>query len=289
MKEDKAKFGYIEGWLSIIANLLLFGLKYWAGIVTRSVAIIADAWHTLSDSITSVIVLAGTHIANKPADEEHPFGYGRMELIASVIIGVILGVVGFNFLVESIHKLRSHEPAEFGTLAIVATVISIVIKEAMAQYAIRTGKRIQAHTLIADGFHHRTDAISSAIILVGIFLGTRFWWIDGVLGILVALVIFYSTFEVLRDSISPLLGEKADDKLTATLKEIANRVIGKDIHLHHIHLHCYGHHTEISFHIRLSPDLPLIEAHRQADLIERDVERLLDMEATIHVEPEMRE
>ena len=107
---EKAKFyGYLEGWMSIIVNLILFIVKYWAGIVTGSVAIIADAWHSLSDSLTSVVVIVGVKISSKPADKEHPFGHGRAELISAIVISILLATVGLNFIIESIKFKKNME------------------------------------------------------------------------------------------------------------------------------------------------------------------------------------
>ena len=116
---NKKKLAYSEGWLSIIANLILFGLKYWAGIVTGSIALMADAWHTLSDSVSSIILLIGVKVSIKPADDKHPFGHGRAEWIASIVIGVLLTIVALNFIQDSVDKLRNHQKVIFGTVAIV--------------------------------------------------------------------------------------------------------------------------------------------------------------------------
>ena len=129
MKSDIKRLSYIEGWISIFVNLILFILKFWAGLATGSIAIIADAWHTLSDSISSIIVLIGAKVSTKPADKQHPFGHGRAELITSSIIGVFLAIVAFSFLEESIKKLQQHDSVTFGMIAIVVTVVSILAKE----------------------------------------------------------------------------------------------------------------------------------------------------------------
>ena len=129
MNFKSQKLGYIEGWLSIIVNIFLFGLKYWAGVATGSIAIIADAWHTLTDSISSIIVLIGVKVSSKPADEKHPCGHGRAELIASLIIGVLLAIIAFSFIQQSIEKLENREAVVFGTFAIVVTVISSLRRE----------------------------------------------------------------------------------------------------------------------------------------------------------------
>ena len=175
------RYAYIEGWAALVVNILLFGVKYWAGIASGSLAIIADAWHTLSDSFTSLVVLAGTAVGSKPPDREHPFGHERAEVIAALVIGVLLAVLGFNFIVDGVEKLQSGTGAGFGLFAIIVTAGSMVAKEGLAQYAFWAGRRTGNSALHADGWHHRSDAISSLIILIGILAGRSLWWVDGVL------------------------------------------------------------------------------------------------------------
>jgi cation diffusion facilitator family transporter len=245
----------------------------------------ADAWHTLSDSISSIIVLVATLISNKPPDKEHPFGHGRAELIAAIIIGVILGLIGFEFAKDSISRLINHESVVFGKFAIWVTVISVVVKEGLAQYAFWTFRKTGNVTLKADGWHHRSDAISSLIILIGIFAGSYFWWIDAVLGLVVSMLIFYAAYEIISEGTDPLLGEKPESKLMDDLKAIAKEACGIDTHVHHVHVHRYGEHVELTMHIKLPKDTTLEEAHDIADVIEIEVSKKLNIEATIHMEP----
>jgi cation diffusion facilitator family transporter len=149
--QNRNKYIAREGWLSIIGNIFLFGLKYWAGIVTGSLALVADAWHTLTDSVSSVIVLVGGKISNKPADDEHPFGHGRAEHIAAIIIGVLLAIVAFDFIMGAIEKFGTKEKTVFGTVAWVVTILSIFVKEGMAQYAFWAAKKADSSILKADG------------------------------------------------------------------------------------------------------------------------------------------
>jgi len=278
-----------EGWLSILVNTLLFGLKYWVGITTASIAIIADAWHTLSDSFTSLVVLWGAKTAARPPDKEHPFGHGRIEVIASVIIGAILATVGLNFLIESIRRLVNQEPAVYNPLAIVVFAVSVVLKEALARFSIISGRKTDSRSLIADGWHHRSDAIASALILFGILLGRHFWWIDGVLGIAVSLVIFWATFDILRISISTLIGERPDAELVGQLQDLVAETVDLDVDLHHLHLHQYGQHKELTFHISLPQDLKLQEAHKIANTMETRIFERMGLETTIHVDTKEQE
>ncbi|MFC1898526.1 cation diffusion facilitator family transporter [Candidatus Cloacimonadota bacterium] len=285
MRTKKTRIGYLQAVLSIILNLILFGIKIFAGIRSGSIAIIADAWHTLSDSFSSIILLFGFRIAAKPADEEHPFGHGRAEIIATMIVGLILAMIGFSFLLESIKRLQVQQAASFGTLAYIVTIISIISKEGMAQFAFRSGKKHDSYLLIADGWHHRSDAISSFVVLIGIFLGRILWWVDGALGIIMAFLLFYASYDILRNSINPLIGEEADDNLTISIVELIKSHIVQPVHMHHLHVHKYGDHLEVTFHIELEPNMKLSEAHQIADDIEILLRSKMKIEATIHLEP----
>ncbi len=286
MDNKKASFyAKIEGWLSLLSNVLLFVLKYWVGILSGSVALIADAWHTLSDSLTSIILLIAIRISDKPADEEHPFGHGRAEVIASLIIGVLLSVVAFNFLLESVHKFIVKEQANFGKWAIIATIVSIIVKELSAQYALWAYRKTKLNSLKAEAWHHRSDAISSVIILFGIFFGRTFWWLDSVLGVMVALLIFYAGFEVIRDAIRPLMGQNPSKEFEQKIKNLISRITEMEVNFHHLHVHNYGNHHEITFHIKLPAHLSLSEAHKVSEQIENAIRKEMNIEATIHIEP----
>jgi cation diffusion facilitator family transporter len=209
---DKTRItGKFAGYFSIAGNIALFAFKLWAGILTGSVAIVADAWHTLSDSLSSLILLFGLYIAYKPADKEHPYGHGRAEIISSLVLGLILVLISINFLYESVTNIIARETVEYSLFAIVITAISIISKEIMAQISFAAAKNEKFSSLKADGLHHRSDALTSVVILAGIFFGTFIWWIDGALGIFVSLMILILAYQVIRDSISPLLGEKPDE------------------------------------------------------------------------------
>lgn len=284
-KLDSNLIGLLEGWLSIIFNVLLFALKYWAGVVTGSVAIMADAWHTLTDSISSIVVLVGLKISSKPPDKNHPFGHGRVELIAAVIIGVLLAIIAFDFILEAINSLKSKEVVIFGNLAIIVTIISIVIKEILAQYAFWAAKKTNLKSLKADAWHHRSDAISSLLILAGIFISKYFWWIDGVLGIIVSLVIAYTAIKILKDAINPLLGEEASEGIINQIRDICYEVVTFELHPHHFHIHNYGNHIEITFHLKFPPDYQIDKACKAVEKIEKLIKEKINYDATIHIEP----
>lgn len=282
---ENKKYVIREGWISIFTNLLLFGLKYWAGIISGSIALIADAWHTLTDSVSSIIVLIGGKISSKPADEEHPFGHGRAEHIAAIIIGVLLAIVAFDFVLNSFEKFNSREPGNFGAIAIGVTVISILAKETLAQYAFRGYRKTQSSVLKADGWHHRTDSLSSVIILIGILVGKYFWWIDALLAFIVALMIAYASYEILSKEIRSLLGERIDPELLQEIKDEVDKLFEREVFIHHFHLHQYGHYHELSCHIRLPASMPLSEAHSICTRIETRIKDKFGLVTTIHPEP----
>ncbi len=286
MPESK-KYVIREGWISIAGNTVLFFLKYWAGIVTGSLALIADAWHTLSDTVSSVIVLFAGKVSRKPADDDHPFGHGRAEHIAAVIIGVLLAIVAFDFIVGSIEKFNSREKTIFGSVAWAATIISILSKEAMAQYAFWAARKCNSTILKADAWHHRSDALSSIVILVGLIVGNYFWWTDSVLSFIVALMIGYASYQILSKEITSLLGESPTEEHLVSITKTAQDSCEVPIHLHHIHIHNYGRHSELSCHIKLPAKMPLDEAHEICTKIEKAIEEKFGYISTIHPEPIM--
>lgn len=283
--DPRTKYGYIEGIASIIVNALLFVLKYWVGILSGSVALLADAWHTLSDSISSAMLIAGVKLSSRKPDKEHPFGHGRWEQITAIFIGFILGVIAWNFLTEALIKFRSHEEANFGAPAIIITIISILAKEGMARYAFYIAKITDNTAVRADGWHHRSDALSSIVLLVGLMFHNYFWWIDSVLGIIIALMLFYTTFEIVREAISKILGEEPTEELINEVKNIIKNTILDDVQPHHFHIHNYGKHRELTFHIFIDPEMDVKSAHCLATKIENELQLQLNIESTIHIEP----
>ncbi len=282
---DKHSYAYKEGIISIIVNTLLFVVKLWAGKVSFSAALIADAWHTLSDSISSFVVIWGSWLSRKPADDRHPFGHGRAELIAALLVGAFLAFIGYEFLLEGVDRLVEKEQATFGTIAIVVTIVSILAKEGLAQYALFAYRKSGMSSVKADAWHHRSDALSSVVVLFGIFLGRFFWWIDGVLSIIIALMLFFAAYKVIVDGSDRLLGTEPDEDVVVKLRQICTDVLGSHQSLHHIHQHNYGPHSELTFHIKLKGNTPLDTCHVLSTKIETAVKAHLKMEATVHIDP----
>lgn len=286
MSREKAQV--FEGVLSIFVNAFLFALKLWVGMVIGSVALMADAWHTMSDSLTSIFIIFAAKLASRKPDKQHPFGHGRWELIASLLIAFILGMIGYEFFADSIDRFQNRESVEYGTLALVITLISIIFKELMAQYAFYLGRKHDNSVITADGWHHRTDSLSSVIVLIGIIV-TRFvadlWWMDSVLGMCCTFAIFYAAYKIMMEAITKILGEEPKQEFIDTLDHEVKKIYDHDLKLHHFHLHNYVLHKELTLHMVLDKDMTIEDGHNIATTVEELIQEKYAMVATIHVEP----
>ncbi|MCL1991780.1 MAG: cation diffusion facilitator family transporter [Spirochaetes bacterium] len=287
---DRAKAQVFAGVLSVAVNAVLFGVKFWVGMLTGSIALMADAWHTLSDSLSSIFVAFSVKLQSKKADKEHPFGHGRWELISSIFIAFILGLIAWDFLRSSIERFTNRESVVFGTLAIAVTVASILVKEALAQIAFYIGRKTDNLIVKADGWHHRSDSLGSVVVLIGILV-TRFvadfWWMDSVLGMFCAAAIFYAAFSVLKEAVSKILGEGLNQEMIDKICGEIKKIYAGDLHIHHFHLHNYISQKELIFHIRLDKNMAIEKGHKIATVIENMILERFDMVATIHVEPHL--
>ena len=281
-----------EGVLAIAVNTVLFAVKFWAGMITGSVALMADAWHTLSDSLSSVFIVIAAKLASKKPDKEHPFGHGRWELIASLIIAFLLGMIGYEFLKDSMGRFQNRESVVYGTMALMITAASVLVKEALAQYAFSLGRKHDNPVISADGWHHRTDSLSSVLVLTGIII-TRciggLWWMDSVLGALCALAIFYAAYQIMRKAISKILGEEPNKELIGALRADVKKICDNDVKPHHFHLHNYISQQELTFHCMFDKDTTIEKGHETATVIEDMIKAKYGVEATIHIEPLKRD
>lgn len=282
---ERRSAGFKEGLISILINLLLFLVKYYVGVVHNSIAVVADAVHTLSDAATSVVVVVGFWIAYRPPDKEHPFGHGRAEQIGAVIIGTLLGVAGFEFMMSSYEKLMSKESLVFSWILVGVLATSALAKELLARWALRLGRVYKSQSIVGDAWHHRSDAIAAGMLTVGVIAGSSYWWLDGVLGLTVSALIIYTSAEIILTTSRELLGSSPKSNEVEVLKEIVvgTSPLAKD--LHHVHIHRYGDHVEVSLHVRLPKDVSLEEAHKLTDVIEKTIKDKLGWDATVHVEP----
>lgn len=279
-------YGYFEGILSIVMNLGLFIFKFIFGTILNSVSLIADSIHSLSDIITSVIVIFGFNISTKPADVKHPFGHGRAERIAAIIVACLLIVVAFEFLISGLERLKAPIPIRSDALVISLLVVSILIKEFQYQVARVLGQRVGSAALQADAVHHRTDAISTILVVIG-FLTFRFglYGVDGVMGMAVAIIIAYSGVAIIKESGDFLIGQAPSPAFVERIRDAASGCCGVS-DVHHIHVHDYGGQIEITVHVRLRGDTHLDRAHETASEVERVIRDCVPgAQVTVHVEP----
>ena len=282
---DKAKGGYLEGTVSIVVNTILFALKLFAGIVTGSLALVADAWHTLSDSISSIVLIIAMKLMSRKADKEHPFGHGRWEQISALFIAFILGIIGYDFLKQAIVQFGKKETVHYGAIAFVAMAVSVVSKEALAQYAFYIARKTGNRSVKADGWHHRSDSIASLVLLLGFLFAQQFWWIDSVLAAIVAFFLFYATYEIIKETVTKMLGEEPSKDLIEKITAFAKSAYSSDLQLHHFHMHDYVVHKELTLHIMLDKNTTIEKGHQIATEIEDKIGKDFGIIATIHVEP----
>ncbi|MDR2972230.1 MAG: cation diffusion facilitator family transporter [Bacteroidales bacterium] len=285
---NKAKAQVFEGILSVVVNAVLFGVKFWVGMLTGSIALIADAWHTLSDSLTSIFVAFSVKLQSKKPDKEHPFGHGRWEQISSLFVAFILGIIGYDFLINSIERFQNKESVVYGTAAIVITIVSIVAKEVLAQIAFYIGRKTDNVIVKADGWHHRSDSLSSVVVLIGILVtkfAMDFWWMDSVLGMFCALAIFYAAFSIMKESVSKILGEDPKQDLIDNINNEIKLIYRDNFNIHHLHLHNYITQKELTLHMRLDKNMTNENSHKIATDVEKMILEKFNMVATIHVEP----
>ena len=278
-----------------VANLLLVGLKFVAGVVGHSGAMLADAVHSLSDFITDLIVLAFVGISARPQDTSHDFGHGKFETVATMFIGLALAAAAVGIVVNGAGKLASwlqgEEIPSPGKIALWGALISIVTKEILYQYTSRKGKKLESTALVANAWHHRSDALSSIGAAVGIggaiLLGHRWTVLDPLASIVVGAMLVKVAWDLLGPSIGELTEQSLPDD---TEKEIIDLVesVGGVSEPHNLRTRRIGTHIAAEIHIRLDGHMPLSEAHDKASTIERLFQDRFgkDSHIIIHMEPQ---
>lgn len=279
-------YGKLAGTVGIVSNLVLCTMKILIGIFANSIAIIADGVNNLADASSSVITLLGFKLASMPEDKDHPYGHARYEYLTGLLISVLIIVVGFQLLKSSFAKVMNPDPLEFSWITVIVLVIAIGIKVWQAVFNISIGKKINSLALIATGTDSRNDVISTCAVLAGIIIGKLAGiQLDGIIGCLVALFILWSGIQLIRETISPLLGEAPDEDLvrdiqTLVLKE--ERVLGT----HDLIVHNYGPGKVFaSIHIEVDSRGSIMEIHEMIDDIEMMVKRELNIEFVAHMDP----
>jgi cation diffusion facilitator family transporter len=286
---SRKRIGYLEAWVSIIGNVLLFLLKLLIGVAINSLSLIADAFHSLSDVLTSIVVLVGFKFGEKPADKEHPFGHGRIEIIATLIIAFLLIVVTYDLGKSAILRIISPQKVKFSSIAIIFMIASAGFKEWMASFSIFLGKKINASSLIADAWHHRSDAIASLLVGLGlIFMRFNLYLIDGILALGVAILIGWIAVRLIITSSSTLIGEAPDSELISKISQISLSVPGV-INIHDIYVHDYNTNKIISLHVEVNDNLLADVAHEIATTVEEKIkEKTHAYNVTAHIDPKER-
>ena len=282
---NRLKVGKLEGYLSIFSNLLLFVIKLSLGVISQSIALLADAFHTLMDMATSGIVIIGFKLSQKPADAEHPFGHGRAETISSLLIAFLIGLVGIEFLKSSIGRLYHSEELTVDPRMIIIVVSTIIIKEIMARVSHEMGELIDSDILKGDAAHHRSDMLSSLMVVVGL-IGVRLGWneLDSYMGIGVSLFILYTGYELARNAVDELLGKPPTKEMIDLISHIATQVNGV-LNVHDIIVHQYGVKKFISLHIEVGHDRTASELHVIADSVEDKIAKKMYANVVTHIDP----
>lgn len=281
--EERQKIAYLEAFVSIIGNIILAIVKAVFGVMLNSISLMADAVHTASDVLTSAVVLIGFRLSAIPPDEKHPHGHGRIEFIASLIISLMLIGVGIKFGIDSYHRLLENTPVKGSYLVVAVMVAAALLKEWMSRFSIDLGNRINSSALIADAWHHRTDAIASLLVAVAI-LASQFGYYraDAVLGFAVSALIIWTGMVIFNDSTSKLIGEN-DDEQIEQIRELAMSVFGVKS-CHDIALHDYGANKAISLHIEVQGTMMLYDAHEIAHQVEEIINREMYAVTTVHLD-----
>ena len=277
-----------------IANLLLVAVKFVAGIAGRSSAMIADAVHSLSDFITDIVVLVFVGISAKPQDASHDYGHGKFETIATFFIGLALAGAAIGIVVSGATKLAAWLQGDDipvpGTLALWAALISIIVKEILFQYTSRKGKKLESQALVANAWHHRSDALSSIAAAIGIggaiIFGNRWTVLDPLASIVVGAMLV----KVAWDLLGPAIGELTDKSLPDDAENEILDIIAAEPGVsqpHNLRTRRIGNRVAVEVHIRLDGNLTLAEAHERTSHIERRLKERFgaDSHITIHMEP----
>lgn len=285
---------YRVTFVGFVVNLVLSLLKLAAGLVGRSGAMIADAVHSFSDLATDVVVIAFARISAKPRDPGHDYGHGKYETLATIIISIALAVVGAGILVDSIERIRTVLDGGLlprpGAIALIAAAVSIVVKELLYRYTVRVGRQVQSPSVIANAWHHRSDALSSLGTLAGIgcayFLGTKWRIADPLAALVVAIFIFKIAFDLIRTG----LGELLEQSLPADVEEEILRIVTANPEIrepHNLRTRRIGASIAIEVHVRMDGQTTVEHSHDLTVDIERRLRERFG-EGTmiaIHVEP----
>ena len=294
--EERRAYGILCGTLGITLNILLFAGKYLAGVISGSIAIMADAFNNLSDAGSSVITLLGFQFAGRQADEEHPFGHGRIEYLSGLAVSLAIIVMGVELLRSSVEKVLHPEAVDTGFLAMGILVVSVAVKLYMSYYNRRIGKKIDSAAMKATATDSLSDALATSVVFLSmIVLRTTGINVDGWCGVLVAVFILRAGYGAAKETLNPLLGQAPEPEF---IDEIEKIVLSRPeiIGIHDLVVHDYGPgHRMISLHGEVDGSGDIYALHDAIDSAEMELHECLGCEAVIHMDtvnlkdPEMKE
>ena len=287
--EDPAvreRYGVLSGGVGIFLNLLLSLGKFFAGVLTGSIAVTADAFNNLTDAGSSVVTLAGFKLAGRRADAGHPFGHGRMEYLAGLLVSLMILLVGVELGRTSVEKIFHPEEVDFSLVSVAILGASILVKLWMGRFNKTLGRRIGSAAMEATAADSLSDAAATSAVLAGTLIG-HFAQVsvDGWFGAAVAVFILRAGWGAAKDTIDPLLGSAPDPELVRQLRDLVlshPEVVG----MHDLVVHDYGPGRRLcSFHAEVPQDADILEAHDAIDHIEREIRETFGIEATVHMDP----
>ncbi len=279
-------YGRLAGAAGLTANVLLFAAKLAIGALSGSVAILADAFNNLSDAGSSIVTLVGFKLSSAPPDAEHPFGHGRMEYLSALGVAALIMAAGFELFLSAVDKIRHPALPEFGVLTIVVLALAIAVKLWMALFYKKIGNTIRSEALKASCADSRNDVICTGVVLLTSLIG---WLsgvaIDGYVGLLVALFVIWSGFTVIKETVSPLLGQAPDPEMVQDIKNTVMAHLGI-IGVHDLIIHNYGPgRLVLSLHAEVSCHEDMMRSHDLIDCVERELSRKYRAIACIHMDP----
>jgi len=284
--DARPRAGLLSGTVGIFLNLLLCCGKFAAGILSGSIAITGDAFNNLTDAGSSVVTLVGFRMAAKAADEDHPFGHGRIEYLTGLIVSVVILLVGVELGKSSLEKIFSPTPIDFSWAAVGILVASILVKLWLYRFNHVLGRRIGSAAMAATATDSLSDAAATAVVLAGTLVGSfSGLHVDGWLGLAVTLFILKAGWGAAKDTIDPLLGQPPDPAEVAAIKKA---VLAHDTirGIHDLVIHDYGPGRRmLSFHAEVPRDANMLEVHDEIDNIERELKARFRMETVIHMDP----
>ena len=282
----RSSIGKLAGLTGIVCNCLLTVLKLVIGLLVGSMAIIADGVNNLSDAASSLTTLLGFRMAQRPADKQHPYGHARYEYLSGLAVAALILLIGAELVKSSIAKIINPEPIDISAATIALLAASVAMKLWMSGFYKTLGKKINSTALYATSVDSRNDVISTCAVLLGCLVNYLFGLnIDGCVGLAVAIFILYSSVGIAKDTISPLLGQQADDELVDKITELVlshEKVLG----VHDLLVHDYGPgRCYASAHVELSADEDPMACHDIIDDIECDVLEKMNVHFVIHYDP----